>query len=39
MTARSEDRIIQCQFEGEVGEEFTVQLVLGEAVISEDFVI
>lgn len=39
VTARSEDKIIQCQFEGEVGEEFTVQLVLGEAVISEDFVI
>jgi len=39
VVARSEDRIIQCQFEGEVGEEFTVQLVLGEAVITEDFVI
>ncbi|NES04841.1 MAG: DUF1822 family protein [Okeania sp. SIO2F4] len=39
ITARSEDRIIQCQFSGEVGEEFTVQLVLGEAVITEDFVI
>ncbi len=39
VTARSEDRIIQCQFSGEVGEAFTVQLVLGEAVISEIFVI
>ena len=39
VTARSEDRIIQCQLEGEVGEEFTVQLVLDEAVISEDFVV
>ncbi|NEN91502.1 MAG: DUF1822 family protein [Okeania sp. SIO3H1] len=39
VTARSEDRIIQCQIEGEVGEAFTVQLVLGEAVITEDFVI
>ncbi|MGD1700613.1 DUF1822 family protein [Dapis sp. BLCC M229] len=39
VTARSEDRIIQCQFAGELGEEFTVQLVLGEAVISEDFVV
>ncbi len=39
VTARSEDRIIQCQFTGELGEEFTVQLVLGEAVVSEDFLI
>ncbi|NEQ35382.1 MAG: DUF1822 family protein [Okeania sp. SIO3I5] len=41
ITARSEDRIIQCQFLGEIGEEFTVQLVLDEAVITltEDFVI
>ncbi|NEO58247.1 MAG: DUF1822 family protein [Okeania sp. SIO3B5] len=39
VTARSEDKIIQCQLEGELGEEFTVQLVVGEAVISEDFVI
>ncbi len=39
ITARSEDRIIQCQFTGELGEEFTVQLVLGEAVITENFVI
>ncbi|NET45865.1 DUF1822 family protein [Okeania sp. SIO2B3] len=39
VTARSEDRMIQCQIEGEVGEEFTVKLVLDEAVITEDFVI
>ncbi|NEQ71883.1 MAG: DUF1822 family protein [Okeania sp. SIO2C9] len=39
VVARSEDRIIQCRFTGEIGEEFTVKLVLGEAVISEDFVI
>ncbi|MGK7923326.1 MAG: DUF1822 family protein [Trichodesmium sp.] len=39
ITARSEDRIIQCQFTGELGEEFTVKLVLGEAVISENFVV
>lgn len=39
VTARSEDRIIQCKFAGEVGEEFTVKLVLDEAVITEDFVI
>ncbi|MDY7005144.1 MAG: DUF1822 family protein [Cyanobacteriota bacterium] len=39
VTARSEDRIIQYKFEGEVGEEFTVQLVLSEAVITENFVI
>ncbi len=39
VVARSADNIIQCQFTGELGEEFTVQLVLGEAVISEEFVI
>lgn len=37
--ARSADVFIQCQFEGQVGEEFAVQLVLGEAVVTENFVI
>lgn len=39
VTAISSDTFIQCQFEGEVEEEFTVQLVLGEAVVTENFVI
>lgn len=37
--ARSADVFMRCQFEGEVGEEFSVQLVLGEVVVTEDFVI
>jgi|SanBayMetagenome_1026888.scaffolds.fasta_scaffold11638_2 DNA-binding Xre family transcriptional regulator len=39
VTARSADVFMRCQFEGELGEEFTVQLVLGEAVVTENFVI
>lgn len=39
VTTRSADVFMRCQFEGELGEEFTVQLVLGEAVVTENFVI
>lgn len=39
VTARSADVFMRCQFEGEVGEEFSVQLVLGDVVVTEDFVI
>ena len=39
VTARSADVFMRCQFEGEVGENFTVQLVLGDVVVTEDFVI
>ncbi|MEZ2246792.1 DUF1822 family protein [Microcoleus sp.] len=39
VTARSADVFMRCQFEGEVGEEFSGQLVLGDVVVTEDFVI
>lgn len=39
VTARSADVFMRCQFEGEVGENFSVQLVLGDVVVTEDFVI
>lgn len=39
VTARSADNVIQIEFEGELGEEFTVQIALGDLCVTEDFLI
>ncbi len=39
VTSRSADQYIQYEFEAEPGDEFAVKLVLGEAEITEDFVV
>lgn len=39
VTSRSADQWIQCQFEAEPGGEFVVKLALGDAEITEDFVV
>ncbi|MCL1468153.1 DUF1822 family protein [Argonema galeatum] len=39
VTARSADNVIQMEFDGEPGEEFSVQVALGEMCVREDFVI
>jgi hypothetical protein len=39
VTSRSADQYIQYEFEAEPGDEFVVKLVLGEAEITEDFVV
>lgn len=39
VTSRSADQYIQCEFEAEPGDEFVVKLALGEAEITEDFVV
>ncbi len=35
--ARSADQLMQCRFDAELGDEFTLELRLGEAIIKEDF--
>ena len=39
VTARNNDRFIQYEFEAEQGDEFTIVLQLGEAIVTEDFVV
>ena len=39
VTARSADNVIQMEFDGEVGEEFSVQVALDDISVTEDFVI
>lgn len=39
VTARSNDRFIQYEFAAEQGDEFTIALQLGEALVTEDFVV
>lgn len=39
VTARSADVLIQCQFDADPGDEFTVKLALGEVSVTEKFVL
>jgi len=39
VTARIADNVIQMEFDGEVGEEFSVQVALGDISVTESFVI
>ena len=39
VTARSADRLIQCQFEASDGDQFSVLLALGEAIFIEEFIV
>jgi len=39
VTARSADNRIQCQFDAEPGDKFDVRLVLGNATVTETFVV
>jgi len=39
VTARSADVLMQCQFDAEPGDEFSIKLALGEASVTEDFVV
>lgn len=39
VTARNADNVIQIEFEGEQGEEFSVQVALGDFCVKEDFLI
>lgn len=39
VTARNNDRFIQYEFAAEQGDEFTIALQLGEAIVTEDFVV
>ena len=39
VTARSADRLIQCQFEASKGDRFSVLLALGEVRVIEDFIV
>jgi len=39
VTARSADILIQCQFDADPGDEFTVKLALGEVSVMENFVL
>lgn len=39
VTARSADSFIQCQFDADLGDQFRIQVVLGEARVTEKFVI
>lgn len=39
VTARSADVLMQCQFDANPGDEFSVKLALGEASVTEDFVV
>ncbi|MCL1465723.1 DUF1822 family protein [Argonema galeatum] len=39
VTARSADILMQCQFDANPGDEFRIKLALGEASVTEDFVV
>ena len=39
VTARSADVLMQCQFDANPGDEFSIKLALGEASVTEDFVV
>lgn len=39
ITARNSDILMQCQFDSDLGDEFTVKLELGEFSVTEDFII
>ncbi|MGA9379281.1 MAG: DUF1822 family protein, partial [Phormidium sp.] len=39
VTARIADNVIQMEFDGEVGEEFSVKVALGDISVTESFVI
>ena len=39
VTPRSNDSFIQYEFQAEQGDEFTIALELGEAIVTEDFVV
>lgn len=39
VTSRSADQLIQCEFDAKPGDEFGVKLALGDAEITEDFVV